>query len=463
MVASNNVAPAAGTTVWQVNQVASLAVGDRVNVAYLYDSTKYVQGTVTAVDSQGSTVTVNADTSNGPSGTTLTPWAMTILAIAVSPVLTTCVEFATDAVNSCFTNGGCPPPPWPVQWNLTLSTICNPGNQFLQNPGYFNSSNWTQPWGIIAVDWSVAQSIWQRYPPNGNPGDTDLAVTTENCAIIKQHFPETRCFIYHDGTAAQVNLETDRVPMYNLTYSGYFLKEAGTDTIYNYYGVPGDQYMWDFRNASASTYFINAILQSLNNDSVDGTYIDDQLSTVADVFPEFEGNPSVPTSLTTYITGINTTEAITPFLYCKDQAQVRLLPALITNGKYTWAAFSQQDSLAPGVPQFGCANFMAAKCGAQWQTDATTVSTFTFDANHPIQSTAGFLILRGPYSWLGNGWLRGDVQWDPVFLAQVGEPVGSCVQTSSGVFTRQWTYGTTTLNCNTWSATIEAQSGTIQN
>ena len=49
--------------------------------------------------------------------------------------------------------------------------------------------------------------------------------------------------------------------------------------------------------------------------------------------------------------------------------------------------------------------------------------------------------------------------WDPIFLLQVGEPSGLCAQTADGVFTRAWTYGNVTLDCNSWTAKIPHSGG----
>ncbi len=124
-----------------------------------------------------------------------------------------------------------------------------------------------------------------------------------------------------------------------------------------------------------------------------------------------------------------------------------------------------------------------------------------------VQDLANFLLLRGPYAWLGYSWVGCSVKYarppemDMVracetcwALAQVcvgggggkggvvlcasfpagccacsshppprmayqdyGEPVdATCYETApnSGVFTRKWTKATVTMDCNTWTPTI---------
>jgi hypothetical protein len=59
-------------------------------------------------------------------------------------------------------------------------------------------------------------------------------------------------------------------------------------------------------------------------------------------------------------------------------------------------------------------------------------------------------------AFLGYSWESGNDQWHQSFLYNVGEPKGLCEETSSGVFSREWTYGTVQIDCNTFSSSIPA-------
>eukprot|EP01045_Picozoa_sp_COSAG04_P024563 COSAG04_NODE_3082_length_3189_cov_1.949191_1_plen_189_part_00 len=48
-----------------------------------------------------------------------------------------------------------PPPRWAPTWNLTLSTVINPGI----TDGFFAPNH---SWGLISPDWSIAQGVWMR-------------------------------------------------------------------------------------------------------------------------------------------------------------------------------------------------------------------------------------------------------------------------------------------------------------
>ena len=76
----------------------------------------------------------------------------------------------------------------------------------------------------------------------------------------------------------------------------------------------------------------------------------------------------------------------------------------------------------------------------------------------PEQDIANFLLIRGPYAFLGHGWLGcsrtykvpKQINWD------FGKPVGLCKETApkSGIFTREWTKASIQMDCNKWKPTI---------
>lgn len=76
--------------------------------------------------------------------------------------------------------------------------------------------------------------------------------------------------------------------------------------------------------------------------------------------------------------------------------------------------------------------------------------------NHSI---AAFLVVRPAVAYLGWGWegipvLNDDAKWHPIFRLDVGEPAGSCQQERPGVFSRRWSKGKATLDCNSWASTL---------
>lgn len=71
--------------------------------------------------------------------------------------------------------------------------------------------------------------------------------------------------------------------------------------------------------------------------------------------------------------------------------------------------------------------------------------------------------MRGPYAWLGYGWLGCTDKYERPDALQIdtGEPIDpTCHETDHGVFVRRWSKKTVTMDCNTYTATIEPANET---
>lgn len=204
-------------------------------------------------------------------------------------------------------------------------------------------------------------------------------------------------------------------------------------------GGPGDQFFWDFRVPDAANYYITSVVSTLTDPSVDGTFTDDVTGFPAE---HSKGPANIK---------MNASD-LAELQYATQAAHARLVDALVAAGKYNWQAFGDQDGVGPSVPQGSqCAEFMRARCGASFQDRAIT---YHFDTSNKIQSLAGFLVVRPPTAYIGFGWESDQRNWDPLFLTDVGTPLGLCAEGPTGVFTRPWTRGNATLDCNTWKGVV---------
>ena len=104
---------------------------------------------------------------------------------------------------NCAINGlPCAPPQWAPTWNLTQSTVIQPGHTV----SYFMPAH---TWGLISLDWSVARGTWYV----GNTSNTTMEATlTENCRLLKAAGLASRCFIYHNTEASVCLCGGQRVP-----------------------------------------------------------------------------------------------------------------------------------------------------------------------------------------------------------------------------------------------------------
>ena len=346
---------------------------------------------------------------------------------------------------SCSSNGtACAPPTWAPRWELVDSTICQPGGPS-HTSGFF-SMPVEQPWGLVSLDWTVALSIWNK---TGLHNATIEAVSREGCRLLKANHSATKCFIYHNMELALESIESQRAAMYpgEASYDPtlFLHRPSGpaAGTIYNERNTPGDQYFWNYTLDKTKAFFRDSVMASIAYPEVDGTFADD-----VNGIPDEHGH--IPSQL-------NLSAADLDFYrYHTSIANQMLVDATIAAGKYSWAAFGNQDGVGDGPSNSTCASWMRERCNAAWQGRATTQG---IDGRAFNQSLAAFLVTRGPWAFLGYGGVSDMRDWRREFLWSVGAPTPAgaiCAEGPAGVFSRPWTHGVASLDCNSWSAMVPA-------
>ena len=116
-----------------------------------------------------------------------------------------------------------------------------------------------------------------------------------------------------------------------------------------------------------------------------------------------------------------------------------------------------------------CAATLRPLCAAGASSafyNATTMHSLTGDhATLPnfAQDLATFLLLRGPYAYLGFGWSGCNVKFGfpNALKADYGVPTGLCAETApgSGVFTRAWSKASVQMDCNAYVGTVTMRGG----
>lgn len=357
---------------------------------------------------------------------------------------------------SCATTDGSPPcplPSWNATWQLNQSTIAQPGNTV----GFLNATQAAR-WGLLSLDWSIANGVWNT----GNSSTaTGAATLVEQCRQIKAVNPHTKCFVYRNTELALEWLEPQRAAMYNASRASWFLQyqpgnPSGTPpgTVYNEdAGAPAagfKQYFWNYSNADAAAYVLSVSeMGTLGTASpyVDGTFLDD-----SQAIPQEHG--SAPTNM-----GLS---AIQLAMLQNDTHTFvqHAISTLAASGHYIWQGFNNNpggdpDAVAPGPSPTSCVSYMSQGCDARWQAVPMTMQWQPDDDGVKEQLLAAFLIVRGPYAYVGYGWNGGPLPaWDTLWDTDVGTPVGLCQQPAPGVFTRLWSNGNATLDCNTWTAQL---------
>ena len=82
------------------------------------------------------------------------------------------------------------------------------------------------------------------------------------------------------------------------------------------------------------------------------------------------------------------------------------------------------------------------------------------------QDLATFLLVRGPFAWLGFGWvgcgLKGLYDRPAEMDIDYGVPVGDCGEVgNSGVFRREWSKANVSLDCGSFTGKIEMTAGPL--
>lgn len=148
-----------------------------------------------------------------------------------------------------------------------------------------------------------------------------------------------------------------------------------------------------------------------------------------------------------------------------------LRKATLAAGKFAWQLMwtgGRVDGVGGTCPhsivsQKSCAAELRALCNETAAPQTRAMMYALSDMGPPWgqlkQDLANFLLIRGPFAWLGHGWkgCSKNYPFPPEFNLDYGEPVDKvCKETApqSGVFAREWSKASVQMDCNTWKPTI---------
>jgi hypothetical protein len=240
--------------------------------------------------------------------------------------------------------------------------------------------------------------------------------------------------------------------------------------------VPCGEYLWDHRNASLRPWLISTLVDPIRNDGISGWFVDDfwcadRINGSGACTDPVQG----PTEIDAHsqadmgLSDADIADITTGWLATLTAAQ----EAVVAAGGYTWSLIPGQDNANAEprvVPQAAgeCAAALAAACapGAPWQSVPLLAGVHVgSNSSDPLplltQDVAAFLLMRGPWAWLG--WGAWGVVWDPSvprpaeFDVDYGAPVDAqCRETAPGsrVYTRLYTRANVSLDCGTFTANI---------
>ncbi len=241
--------------------------------------------------------------------------------------------------------------------------------------------------------------------------------------------------------------------------------------------MPCGEYLWNHANGTMLRQWLiqEHILgpTGLGNANIDGFYVDD---TWVNFQQEVQSWQPPEGFCDHWITGGASEED----LYCVSDSG--LSQQDVTDITVNWAATMLEAAQAIRA-HGGWAWYMLLplhapdreSCSFFFRTadihiNASILFEWTSPGTYPLPNVdvdiASFMLVRGPYAWLGYGWLGCTSNEVPGFGGQFpytlpseiprlnvdyGTPLGPLQETSDGVFTRQWTNAIISMDCNTYT------------
>lgn len=396
-------------------------------------------------------------------------------------------------------------PKFAPTWDMQLSTIAMPCN----DSGLLDINLHSQ-FGLIDIDWSNGKQIWVNPPMNCE----ELLLT--QAALLKQANPNIKVFVYRNLVKALPWYSSVRSSIGDSSKSNWFLQFKPNityhvpqcDTNWNpprctqfYHDqdqtpeyphgdgscpgpcdcgpVPCGEYLWDHNHGGDALrqWLVNDFVMGptgLGNSAVSGFYFDDGWANTSQPVQGWEPKEGfcdhsqfggateedLHCANDSGLTQADTT-AITDAWRVTMQA---VQDAVINGGGWAWQYFYQSGT--PGRQQ--CATQLRHLCSQGNASDLyTNALQYSFSRNSngsPVplpsfmQDLATFLLVRGPYAWIGYGWVGCNVEYEfPDELKRdYGVPLGTCQETAanSGVFVRKYSKALVEMDCNSWTGTI---------
>ena len=156
------------------------------------------------------------------------------------------------------------------------------------------------------------------------------------------------------------------------------------------------------------------------------------------------------------------------------QTMAEVKTAVLKHSGFGWPYLAERGVLSLDLrdPKKECAAYHRAQCKKNSPvSNQPLMAEFTrklfhdpFPLPYPKQDAASFLLVRGPYAWLGFSWMGCNTeqvhqyQRPGVLDVDYGTPTDTyCSETGdgTGVFVREWSKASVQLDCNTWEATIK--------
>lgn len=345
-------------------------------------------------------------------------------------------------------------------------------------------AQWASQWNLVDIDWNSDRVDWSK----PQPMDCEENMLA-NLAAIKAVNPTGITWLYRNGIKALPWFTSVRQLLEDRSQWGLFMPYAGclqngqyvcgpnaTQNLYHDFeqaprgdcglGVDCGEYVFNHRNASLRDFLLGDYFfgnTSAGNPLVQGFYVDDGWSS---------SGPSEMDPNATVAMGMNASD-IQAMIAAWEANQQAWRDALVAAGRFEWFLFLGGQQTAPGWsqtdPASTCLPFMRQFCGANSSTQtgylffgySRVTHSQAWPLPYPDQDLAAFMLVRGKAAAFGYGWTGCADATHPFTKpanldVDYGEPLGFCEETGAGtgVFTREYTKSTFSLDCNSFTANI---------
>ena len=400
-------------------------------------------------------------------------------------------------------------PPWAPTYSMSRSTLT-----MVMNFSGFTNAAWTGQFGIVSFDWSNAKAQWVLDDPmTCEEKMLEQAIMTKaanpetrvfvyrNLVKALPWFSSVRkvlvdpsysgWFLRFSPSAAPYHVPNCSTQNNVTKCSSFYHDQEQTPEVpspsnpspdgachlaCHCGSVPCGEYLFDHRNASLRACLLNEYIvspTSVGSPVIDGLFIDDfWCSDILNGSGACTDPVQGPTEINKHnqqdmgLTDADVLNITTAWLDNMREARETILRA----GGFTWSLMPGQAN-ANAMPDIiepnNCASSVRHACtptmnGRNRNDQAPILHGLTNLPNNTRQQVAAFLLMRGKFAYIGWG------QWGMVWPysvplpdeiwgegADYGEPIdATCVESSPGLFTRQYTRANITLDCNTWKADI---------
>jgi len=411
-------------------------------------------------------------------------------------------------------SGAADVPPWPATFRLNAST-------FVYTCSYerltdVSPSSVIARFGLVAFDWSEGKELWDKESPM-----TCEETLVAQAAALKRSNPAARVLAYRNIVKALPWQATPRAALARADAASWFLGFAPgvathsprCDTNFapprcsnlfhdqvqtpqfpnnsKYDGTcsqPCDcgpvacgEFLWDHTEPAVRDFIVNEYMLGaggLASGVLDGFSLDDAWSNHTNAGSNAcDGSPiGGPSEVDSFcMTDMNLTQGDVDAVTAGWAETVAAVAGAVNGaGGFLWNQFVTVGT--PPNASGQCAAFFRAACGpAGTYLGAAILHQFSeapgrvFDPLPAFaEDLAAFLLIRGPYAYLGFNWNgcafgiipggRNNQSWSfPDELdMDVGEPLGNCAETApgSGVFERAWSRASVAFDCGAWVGTV---------